>query len=361
MHKVELTKPDGRALILYSRSEIPKNIQAPSPQNESTMPEPHLRWHPLRGQWVAYASHRQNRTFLPPKEYNPLAPMSSEKIPTELPQGKYDVAVFENLFPTFHLKSKLAPKLFVPTAPAQGVCEVVVFTQDTKSSLSKLSLDHINLLVDVWIDRYQELGKRKEIKYVMPFENKGIEMGVTLEHPHGQIYAYPFIPPLAEKELNLNKKFYDEKGKSILEDMLENEIKDKKRLIYEDAHTLAFVPVCARYPYEVWMAPRKRLPSLAAMNPQEKTSFSRCLKTVLLKYDKLWDTPFPYLMTFHQAPTDGIQRAESHFHLEFYPPYRMKGRLKYLAGTELGADVFANDSLPEEKAAELQAVEVSVD
>lgn len=352
-------KPDGRALQLYSRAPIDQSIVGTSPAPEALNPNPHMRWHPLRGEWVVYASHRQNRTFLPPKEYNPLAPTVSKDFPTELPHGQYDVAVFENLFPSLTSLAHSPPQLFVPTLPAHGACEVVVFTQDAEKSLGQLPLDHICLLLEVWSERYQEIGSRKEIKYVMPFENRGIEMGVTLNHPHGQIYAYPFIPPVAANELQINRKQFASTGKSILEHLIEQEKKDQLRMLFQSAYTSAFVPICARYPYEVWIAPERRVASLSDMTAEEKRDFARALKTVLLKYDGLWGRAFPYLMVLYQAPTDGEPHPESHFHIEFYPPFRTRDRLKFLAGTELGAGVFANDSVPEEKAAELRAVEVT--
>src|SRR5687767_4154341 len=173
MHRRELTKPDGRYLVLYSRAPIPAGIQPTSPFAEPLHPNPHLRWHPLRGEWVAYAAHRQERTFLPPPEYNPLAPTSDLNFPTELPTGQYDVAVFENRFPSLTGQAHTAPTVTVPTQPAKGACEVVVFTQDPTASLGRLPLDHVELLLEVWADRYLELGRREDVRYVMPFENRG--------------------------------------------------------------------------------------------------------------------------------------------------------------------------------------------
>ena len=202
MHKRCFTKPDGRALMLYGRAPIPADLTPPSPGGAGgEPPNAHLRWHPLRGEWVAYASHRQHRTFLPPAEYNPLAPSRGSADPTEVPSGPWDVAVFDNLFPTLTLAAQDPPALGVPTAPGTGVCEVVVFTQDPTTSLARLPLWHLELLLEVWADRYLELGAKPDVQYVYPFENRGVEVGVTLHHPHGQIYAYPFVPPVAAREL----------------------------------------------------------------------------------------------------------------------------------------------------------------
>src|SRR3954462_6752607 len=190
MHKRVLRKPDGRPLILYSQRPIAEPGFVPSPSPGPFAPNAHLRWHPLRGEWVAYATHRQNRTFLPPAAYDPLAPTVDPGMRTELPQGEYAVAVFENLFPTFTAAAHDPPLLTVATREGKGACEVVVFTQRPDSSLGALPVWHLELIIEVWGDRYRELGRRDGIAYVFAFENRGVEVGVTLQHPHGQIYAY---------------------------------------------------------------------------------------------------------------------------------------------------------------------------
>lgn len=361
MYSHKLLKPDGRQLTLYSRYPIDSNITATSPSNEPVQANPHLRWHPLRGEWVAYASHRQGRTFMPPPEYNPLAPTSNPEFPTELPQGKYEVAVFDNRFPSMAVTASNPPECIVETLPASGACEVVVFTQDPRAYLSSLEIGHLELLLLVWGDRTRILGENKHIQYVLPFENKGVEMGVTLTHPHGQIYAYPFIPPVPARMLERQQAYYQEHQRGLLADLIQKEIADKQRIIYQDEYAFAFIPVCARYPYEVWVAPIDPVPTFNELTPQQRTGLAKALKTVTLKYDGLWNRPFPYLMAWFQAPTDGKEHPSAHLHAEFYPPYRTSDRLKYLAGTELAAGMFANDALPEEKAKELQAVTVSLD
>ena len=361
MFKCALTKPDGRPLILYARAPLPDDLTAPSPSSTPHAPNAHYRWHPLRGEWVAYAGHRQHRTFLPPAEYNPLAVSKDPDHPTEVPEGPWDIAVFENLFPALTLAAHDPPELAVPTAAGRGVCEVVVFTQDATTTLGRLPVSHIELLIDVWADRYVELGRLADVAYVYPFENRGVEVGVTLHHPHGQIYAYPFVPPVPAQELLQQQRHYDRHGRGLLVDMLEREISERTRLIYHGPHVVAFMPVCARYSYEVWVAPRRAAASFAELTPDERRDLARALKTVLLKFDGLWGAPFPYILAFHQAPTDGAAHPEAHLHAEFYPAYRMRGRLKYLAGSEIGAGVFTADTVPEEKVKELQAVTVNID
>lgn len=361
MHKITLTKPDGRQLVLYARDPLPATLEAPSPSSAPREPNSHLRWHPLRGEWIAYASHRQNRTFLPPPEYNPLAVTTDPANPTELPAGPWEVAVFENLFPTLVGSAHNPPQIEVPTRPGHGACEVVVFTQDPSTSLGGLPLRHLELLAEVWADRYRELGSRDDVQYVFEFENRGVEVGVTLGHPHGQIYAYPFVPPIPARELHQQAEYLAQRGRGLLEDIVAREVADGRRLLYRGEHLVAFIPVFARYSYEVWIATRRACPSLAAFDAAERADFARALKTVLMKFDRLWSKPFPYIMAMHQAPTDGQPHPEAHFHVEFYPAYRMPGRLKYLAGSEMGAGVFTADTLPEEKAKELQAIDVTLE
>jgi UDPglucose--hexose-1-phosphate uridylyltransferase len=361
MYKRALIKPDGRPLILYARAPLPEDLQAPSPSTTPHAPNPHLRWHPLRGEWVVYAGHRQHRTFLPPPEYNPLAVSDNPSQATEVPAGPWEVAVFANLFPTLSMNAHDPPKLAERTAPARGLSEVVVFTQDAHATLGTLPLWHVELLVDVWADRYEELARLDDVAYVFPFENRGVEVGVTLHHPHGQIYAYPFVPPVPARELEQQLGHYQRHGCGLFEGIVTRELTEAVRIIYSGPHVAAFMPICARYPYEVWVAPQRPAPSFAALTAYERRDFARALKTVVLKFDGLWNRPFPYIMACHQAPTDGQPHPEAHLHAEFYPAYRMPGRLKYLAGSEIGAGVFTADTLPEETVRQLQAVDVNAD
>lgn len=360
-HKKVLEKPDGRPLTLYARQPLPEGIVAPSPSPGPHAPNGHFRWHPLRGEWVAYATHRQNRTFLPPPEWDPLEPTKDEKSPTEVPQGPWEVAVFENLFPTLAPAAHDPPSTIVETRPSEGVCEVVVFQQEQRGSLGALPLWRVELVLAVLGDRTRVLGERADVKHVFPFENRGVEVGVTLHHPHGQIYAYPFVPPVAARELAQQRAHHAGHGRGLLEMLIESELSVSRRMIYTGPSAVAFMPVCARYSYEVWVAPRRPVPLLSVLSADERHDLARALKTVLMKYDALWGKPMPYILVFHQAPTDGEPHPEAHLHVEIYPALRMPGRLKYLAGSEIGAGVFTADTLPEEKVQELQKVEVTVD
>ena len=360
MHRAELTKPDGRLLTLYANHPLTVDA-APSPFAEPLHARPHMRWHPLRGEWVTYAAYRQDRTFLPPPQYNPLAVTIDPQQPTELPNGNWDIAVFDNRFPSLTSASgaDAVSESIVPTAPASGHCEVVVYGRD-QTPLGQLPLSHIELLFEVLADRTATLAVRSEVKYVLPFENRGAEVGVTLHHPHGQIYAYPVVPPVPARMQELAARHYAKAGRGVLQDLIDDEQRDGRRILYEGAEAIAFVPVCARYPYEVWVATIRPVPDFTALSSAQNADLARALKTVLLKYDGLWQRPFPYLMAWYQAPTDGQPHPESHLHAQFFPPYRTRDRLKYLAGTEIAAGFFAMDALPEDKARELQQVEVTL-
>jgi UDPglucose--hexose-1-phosphate uridylyltransferase len=361
MHLLELRKPDGRQITLYSRRAITDVGAVPSPRTQPVHPNPHLRWHPLRGEWVAYAAHRQDRTFLPPPEYNPLRPWDGDPSnPTEVPAGDYDIAVFDNLFPTLALEAHNPPSLAIQTAPGVGKCEVVVFTQDSQASLASLPIDHIALLLEVWGQRTQVLAATGTIQYVLPFENRGTEMGVTLHHPHGQLYAYSFVPPIPARMQQQEREYFSIQRRALLQDLIQQELREQRRLIYQGEHAVAFMPAWARYPYEACIAPRVARAHFGDLEMQERLDLARALKTMLLKYDGLWNRPFPYIMAWYQAPTDGKPHPEAHLHAEIYPAYRTRDKLKYLAGTEIAAGMFACDALPEDRVADLQAVAVSV-
>jgi UDPglucose--hexose-1-phosphate uridylyltransferase len=358
---LDVEKPDGRTMTLYGLGPVRLDGPVPSPFPDPLHANPHLRWHPLRGEWVTYAAYRQGRTFLPPPEYNPLAVCVSPDNPTELPAGDYAVAVFENRFPSLSMAAHDPPPALVETAPGQGLCEVVVFTPDPKSSLGILPLAQIELVLQVWGDRTSRAAARGGIQYVLPFENRGAEVGVTLHHPHGQIYAYPFVPPVPARMQAMQQEYYGKHGRALLADMIASHIQAATSIIYQGPHAVAFVPACARYPYEVWVSTIEPVAYFSELSDAQRADLARALKTVILKYVGLWQRPFPYLMAWYQAPTDGQPHPEAFLHAEFFPPYRSRDRLKYLAGTELGAGMFAMDVLPEEKARELQAVNVIID
>jgi UDPglucose--hexose-1-phosphate uridylyltransferase len=322
-----------------------------------------LRWDPTLREWVAYATHRQDRTFLPPAEYCPLCPTKPGGFPTEVPRESYDIVVFENKFPSL---TPDAPdpdepgSALTPTAPGRGVCEVVLYSDEHDATLAGMSEGRIRNLVEVWADRYEELGSLDYVEYVFIFENKGEAIGVTLHHPHGQIYAYPFVPPRPKKELETSRRYRDENdGRCLHCDLLAQEHEDGRRLVAKGEHFTAFVPFYAHFPYEAHVYARRCAPSIADLASEERWDLARVMKQLLMGYDRLFGFSLPYMMVMHQAPTDGDDHeGTAHFHIEFYPPNRTADKLKYLAGSETGAGAYIVDALPEETARTLrEAVE----
>jgi UDPglucose--hexose-1-phosphate uridylyltransferase len=316
-----------------------------------------LRWHPFLEEWVITATHRQGRTFLPPEDYCPLCPTKPGGFPTEIPNPEYDIVVFENKFPSLQANPPQPSVAATPLSPvelAQGVCEVVVYSPEHQGTLAVMPLARIRNLITVWQDRYCELGGREEIKAILIFENKGEAVGVTLHHPHGQIYAFPFIPPKLEKELAASHRYYEQHAQCLFCDTVAEELRDGRRIVFESERFVAFIPFFARLPYEVYLAPKQHLASLVEFTVGDREDLAVALKGLLLKYDALFGFSFPYIMVIHQAPTDGGSYPDYHFHFEFYPPLRTANKLKFLAGCESGAGNYINDTLAEEKAAELR-------
>ena len=293
------------------------------------------RYNELRGEEVAYAVHRQDRTFLPAEDHCPLCPTRPGGPVTEIPFPSYEIVVFDNLFPSFE-------------AP-EGAAEVVVYTDDHHGSFAGLEPERAQALMWVWRQRYEELAARPDVAYVLIFENRGVEVGTTLHHPHGQIYAFPFLPPVPALELAADARL----GGCAPCVLLERELADAERVVHANDDVVAYVPYAARWPYEVHVVLREHRPSLVECTPGELASLASALQAVTRGFDRLFDREFPYMMVLHQAPTDGA--LAGHLHVEFYPPLRTATKLKYLAGCEQGAGTFIMDVLPEDSASALRA------
>jgi UDPglucose--hexose-1-phosphate uridylyltransferase len=316
-----------------------------------------LRWHPLLGEWVATATHRQERTFLPPADFCPLCPTKPGGFPTEVPEETYDIAVFENQFPSLRHpppEPAMEPEEVYDVRPGDGICEVVLYSPHHAATLADEPVEQLYKLVQVWTDRFRELGALDFVDYVFPFENKGEAIGVTLHHPHGQIYAFPFVPPRVARELEQSRAHYERTSHCLLCDINARERKDGRRVVAENDSFVAYIPFFARYPYELYLAPVRHLQALTDLTVVEQRDLASLLKSVLVAFDRLFDISFPYMMVLHQRPTDGGTYDYYHFHIEFYPPLRTATKLKYLAGCESGAGMFINDTLAEEKAGELR-------
>ncbi len=295
-----------------------------------------LRFNELRGEQVDYAIHRQERTFLPAREHCPLDATKPGGPPTEIPVPAFEIAVFDNRFPAFE-------------AP-HGAAEVVVYSDDHDASLATLPPRRVEALMWVWRHRYEELGARADVEYVYIFENRGVEVGVTLHHPHGQVYGYPFVPPVPALELAADARL----GGCAVCALLADELRDGRRLLLEDDAIVAYTPYAARWGYEVHLLLREHRASLLACTAHELRLLGAALQRVVRGYDALFARPFPYVMAVHQAPTGGDARGQGHLHLELYPPLRTAEKLKYLAGSEQGAGTFVSDMLPETSAAALR-------
>lgn len=317
-----------------------------------------LRWHPLMGEWVATATHRQDRTFFPPPDYCPLCPTKPGGFPTEIPAEDYDIVAFENKFPSLSPNPPdpaIAGSELYPVKPSEGVCEVVVYTPEHNSSLAEQPVEQIYKLFQVWRDRFSDLSARDFVKYVFIFENKGVEVGVTLHHPHGQIYAYPFIPPRVRREIEMCREYREKNGRNLIAAVLEEERTEGKRIVAENENFTALIPFFARYPYEVHIYPNNHTEALTDISNDELKNLATIFKQTITAFDRLFDRSFPYIMVMHGRPSDGGNYDFYDFHIEFYPPMRTATKLKFLAGSEAGAGMFINDTLPEEKAAELRS------
>jgi UDPglucose--hexose-1-phosphate uridylyltransferase len=318
-----------------------------------------LRYHPFLDTWVITATHRQDRTFLPPADFNPLAPTKPGGFPTEIPFESYDVVVFENKFPS--LKTPPASPAvdalpFMPVRPSDGHCEVVCYSQNSEGTFATMPYRQIQKLTRVWQERYNDLASRPEVEYVFIFENKGKEIGVTLTHPHGQIYAYSFIPPTMATELVGEQKYLQTTGNLLMGDVIAS---CKHLYVHENEHFVALIPPFARYPYEVYVAPKAHRSHIGECSPAELDDMAECLLAVTRKYDGLFGFSMPYIMSMHQSPTvPGYEFNWLHF--EFYPPYRTAQKLKYLAGSEAGAGAFINDTLPEETSKTLRDIQIEM-
>jgi UDPglucose--hexose-1-phosphate uridylyltransferase len=327
------------------------------------------RWHPLREEWVIVAAHRQGRPWIGqtvaspqsrPPAYVPdcyLCP-SNTRVSGAVNPAYTGVYVFDNDHPCVgpDAPADLAP----PPVPyrvrrADGVARVICYSPRHDLTVAEMSVAEIAAIVRVWQQQTRDLGARPEVNQVLIFENKGEVVGVSNPHPHGQIYATNFAWKTFDTELAAQRRYRAETGRSLFGDIIVAEQRDGRRVLYEDEHTIAFVPYFARYAYEVCIAPKRSVPHTFALSDAEAESLARALKDVAVRYDNLWREPFPYVMPLHQAPTDGGDYADFHFFVGFLPPLRRPNTLKYLAGPEIGGGNFLSDTSPEDKAAELRA------
>jgi UDPglucose--hexose-1-phosphate uridylyltransferase len=310
-----------------------------------------LRWNPIREEWIIVSGKRGKRP-LHPEGFCPFCPGSEE-----IPDCDWTVLSLPNRFPALHPEAP-EPEIkcngLYHRRSAKGVCEVIVYTPNHNTTFAELSIDNIKKVIDLWIERYDKLGNRDYIDYVYIFENKGRIIGVTIDHPHGQLYAFPFIPPIIQKELDSSQKHWKRAGDCLFCTILKKEKEAAVRVVCENEGFVCFLPFHAHWPYGVHIYPKKHVGALIEMEEKEIWLLARILKKVLMKFDNVLNMSFPYMMVLHQIPTDGKEYPYYHFHIEFYSPYREKDKIKYFASVEAGAGTITFDYTPELKAKELR-------
>lgn len=339
---------DGRELIYFDRSD---DADRGAVDQRPLDPRPvasELRFDPLTEEWVAIASHRQTRTFLPPADECPLCP-SRDGRASEIPASDYDVVVFENRFPSFSTNLGTYPE---GSLPGVGRCEVVCFTSDHDSSFSQLSDAQVELVVEAWSDRTAELSGMPGVEQVFCFENRGEEIGITLPHPHGQIYGYPYVTPRTRLHLAAAGK-----NPTLFADVLAAE-RSGPRVVAANELWTAFVPHAARWPFEVHIYPHRQMPDLPSLTQEERAAFAPLYTSVLRAFDGLFGLRMPYISAWHQAPVRQ-GRELAYLHLELFSTRRAPGKLKYLAGSESAMGAFVND-VPPEQAADLLRSQVDL-
>lgn len=349
---------DGRELIYFDDAGTPPRAPVPDGRDLAGRPEPgELRYDALSGDWVAVAAHRQSRTHLPPADACPLCP-SSPSFASEIPDQDYDVVVFENRFPSLGpVTAQLPGSLpWGETAPAAGRCEVVSFSPEHAGSFAGLSYTRARTVVEAWAHRTAELSALPGIRQVFPFENRGAQIGVTLHHPHGQIYAYPYLSPRAAQLAQTARRHFDACGgaQTLLGTLLERERTDGSRMVLEGEHFSAYVPFAARWPIEVHLVPHRQVADFAGLTGREKDELAEVYPRLLRCLDALHGTPTPYIAAWFQAPLDPLLRPASRFHLQLTSPRRAADKLKYLAGSEAAMGAFINDTRAEDVASSLR-------
>jgi UDPglucose--hexose-1-phosphate uridylyltransferase len=359
MRKTVTRMADGRELIYFDDDDGAVRDLVDRRQLPEPPPASRLRYDPLVDEWVAIAAHRQTRTFLPPTDECPLCPSTSNRL-TEIPSD-YDVAVFENRFPSFSERDPDIDAALLPAIntarPALGRCEVVCFTSDHNASFATLSVRRVQTVLAALADRTMELGRIPGVEQVFCFENRGEEIGVTLHHPHGQIYAYPFVTPRTRTMLAAARRYRDETGgHHLFADVLAAERDLGERVVAANEHWTAFVPAAARWPFEVMLAPHRRVPDLPALSPEERETLAPLYLDLLRRFDGLFGSRMPYIAAWHQAPVR-VDRDLAYLHLHLFSVRRASGKLKYLAGSEAAMGAFVNDVIPEDAARMLREVE----
>ncbi len=353
------TLADGRDLLFFSLpGRTPSPVEDRRPLPERSNQQSQLRFDRQTGQWVIIAALRQDRTYKPPAEACPLCPGPSG-LTSEIPAPAYDVVVFENRFPSLSgagtalfALPETADDLFV-SAPGHGRCEVICFSSHHTGSVAELAVPQARLVVDAWRHRTADMMTRPGIAHVFCFENRGEEIGVTLTHPHGQIYGYPFLPPRAVEMLREARAHASRTGNNLFADILARELADGSRIVARTELFTAFVPYAARWPVEVHIYPNRFVRNLLDLTEAELDGFAEIYLEVLGRFDRMYPTPLPYISALHQYANTDDQR-EGYFHVELMSVRRSATKLKFLAGSESAMDAFISDVTPESVAQRLR-------
>jgi UDPglucose--hexose-1-phosphate uridylyltransferase len=356
-YRAETRLADGRVLYYFDAAPGVVRDAKDTRDLPRTTTSSEIRWDPLLDQWVVIASHRQGRTFLPPPDECPLDP-SRDGRHTEIPADDYEVVVFENRFPSLETGALLGPDpdnladddpLFSRRAGV-GRCEVVCFTSDHSAAFASLPPARVDTVFEAWVDRTRDLNAMPEVEQVFVFENRGEEIGVTLSHPHGQIYAYPFVPPRMRRQIESARRYRQRTGECLHCVLLAAERRAGTRIVAENDLVTVVVPHAARWPFEAHVYPRRHVPDLPSLTDAERAAVARAYLDLLQRFDRLFPTPTPYIAAWMQAPARH-DRELMHLHAEVFSIRRAAGKLKYLAGSESGAEVWINDISPEGAAA----------
>ncbi|PPB49647.1 galactose-1-phosphate uridylyltransferase [Arthrobacter pityocampae] len=355
---------DGRELIYFDAHEAgaARHRDAAAAHDARGLPARGpagtARYDALTGEWIAVAAHRQSRTHLPPADQCPLCPTTAENL-SEIPAADYEVVVFENRFSSFgpDLGDLPAGPVWGTTTTAFGRCEVVAFDSAHEGSFGSLQPERARTVIDAWAHRTEALSAMPGIKQVFCFENRGADIGVTLLHPHGQIYAYPFIPPRAATLAAKAADFFEASDgrQTLMGHALAAERHSGERMVIEGEHFSAFVPFAARWPLEVHLVPHRQVADLAGLTGEERDELTTVYLELLGRLDALYPTPTPYIAAWQQAPVDAALRPASYLHLQLTSPRRAADKLKFLAGSEAAMGAFINDTTPEKVAEALRA------
>lgn len=313
-----------------------------------------LRWHPLTKDWVMVASNRQNRPQMP-KDWCPFCPgPDNDKVPKS-----FDVLKYDNDFPALTQNPAAPDDVAIgvyKTKENYGKCEVILYSPEHTVTLPELPVPHVRKLVDLWVERYTELKKDEKIKYVFIFENRGAVVGVTMPHPHGQIYGYSVVPKKLELELDSCKEHFEETHNCLVCDMLKAEKEADKRIIFENDDFIVFLPFFTEYPYGIYIAAKNHKSAIDQFTDKEKDSLAEALRASAGTLDSLFGYTFPYMMCMYNAPTNYPENTDDyfHFHIAFYPPMRGADKQKFNASSETGAWAHCNPLAPEDTAEELR-------